>query len=255
MRHVIIAVLGALLAGCASQSSFDLGTSTAAAPAAVPAEPPAKSTAATEPMPAAPNAPLKKEARKKEAKKKHVASKHAAPKRVASAAPAKPKAHTAIPKASHAAANAPAPARSHTATSHAPSGTLAVASTSTKSINRDVAEASRHEPVFVTFCAPWAVYCHLIEPRIRKAVRPLSSKAKMVFVDIQKDKAMANKYGVQGVPTVIAFVDGKPVDRFVGAKPEMEITVFLKRVIKKRALRAPKPSPKRKAPCTWPLPV
>jgi thiol-disulfide isomerase/thioredoxin len=218
MRHVIIALLGALLAGCASQSSFDLGTSTAAAPAAVPTEPAPKSAAATEPTPAATSAAPKKEARKKEAKKKQVASKPAGPKRVASVAPA----------------------RSHTATSHAPSGppagSTAVASTSTKSINRDVAGASHHEPVFVTFCAPWAVFCHLIEPRIRKAVRPLSSKAKMVFVDIQKDKAMANKYGVKAVPTVIAFVDGKPVDRFVGAKPEMEITVFLKRVIKKRAL-------------------
>ncbi len=165
-----------------------------------------------------------------------------------------------MPKASHAAANAPAPARSHTATSHAASGTLAVASTSTKSINRDVAEASRHEPVFVTFCAPWAVYCHLIEPRIRKAVRPLSSKAKMVFVDIQKDKAMANKYGVQGVPTVIAFVDGKPVDRFVAPSRRWRSPSFSSALSRSAPCigwdrRAPKPSPKRKAPSTWPLPV
>jgi len=94
----------------------------------------------------------------------------------------------------------------------------------------DVVEASRTQPVLVDFWAPWCGPCRTLTPLIEKTVRAAGGAVKLVKIDIDKDPAYAQQLQVQSIPTVYAFVNGQPVDRFQGAQPESQIKAFIDRL-------------------------
>ena len=94
----------------------------------------------------------------------------------------------------------------------------------------DVVEASKSQPVLVDFWAPWCGPCRTLTPMIEKAVRASGGAVKLVKIDIDKDPAYAGQLQVQSIPTVYAFVNGQPVDRFQGALPESQIKAFIDRL-------------------------
>ncbi|WP_439476446.1 thioredoxin [Brevundimonas sp.] len=91
----------------------------------------------------------------------------------------------------------------------------------------DVIEASKAQPVLVDFWAPWCGPCRTLTPMIEKAVRAAGGAVKLVKIDIDKDPAYAQQLQVQSIPTVYAFVNGQPVDRFQGALPESQLRSFI----------------------------
>ncbi|MBL4853401.1 MAG: thioredoxin [Robiginitomaculum sp.] len=91
----------------------------------------------------------------------------------------------------------------------------------------DVIEASKTMPVIVDFWAPWCGPCRQLTPALEKAVKAEGGKVKLVLVNIDENQAVAGQLRVQSVPTVYAFVDGQPVDGFMGAQPESEIKKFI----------------------------
>ena len=91
----------------------------------------------------------------------------------------------------------------------------------------DVIEASKTMPVIVDFWAPWCGPCRQLTPALEKAVKAEGGKVKLVLVNIDENQAVAGELRVQSVPTVYAFVDGQPVDGFMGAQPESEIKKFI----------------------------
>ncbi len=91
----------------------------------------------------------------------------------------------------------------------------------------DVIEASKTMPVIVDFWAPWCGPCRQLTPALEKAVKAEAGKVKLVLVNIDENQAVAGQLRVQSVPTVYAFVDGQPVDGFMGAQPESEIKKFI----------------------------
>ena len=95
---------------------------------------------------------------------------------------------------------------------------------------RDVVEASKTRPVLVDFWATWCGPCRQLTPALEKAVRAAQGAIKLVKIDVDKNPAYAGQLQVQSIPTVYAFVDGRPVDRFMGALPESELKAFIDRL-------------------------
>ncbi len=95
---------------------------------------------------------------------------------------------------------------------------------------KDVIEASRQQPVIVDFWAPWCGPCKTLGPALERAVTAAKGAVKLVKIDIDKNPAFAGQLRVQSIPAVFAFVDGRPVDGFMGAVPESQIKAFIARL-------------------------
>ncbi len=94
----------------------------------------------------------------------------------------------------------------------------------------DVVEESRKQPVIVDFWAKWCGPCRQLTPALEKAVNAAKGAVKLVKVDVDANPRIAGQLRVQSIPTVYAFVDGQPVDGFMGALPESQIKAFIDRL-------------------------
>jgi putative thioredoxin len=95
----------------------------------------------------------------------------------------------------------------------------------------DVIEASRVQPVIVDFWATWCGPCKTLGPALEKVVAAAKGAVKLVKIDVDKNPGVAGQLRVQSIPTVYAFVDGKPVDGFQGALPESQLKAFVDKLI------------------------
>lgn len=91
----------------------------------------------------------------------------------------------------------------------------------------DVVEASQTTPVVVQFTAAWCGPCKTLGPQLEAAVARTDGKVKMVRIDIDKHQQIAGQLQVQSIPAVFGFVDGRPVDAFMGAQPPGELERFV----------------------------
>jgi len=105
-----------------------------------------------------------------------------------------------------------------------------VKDTTTAGFMTDVIEASKTQPVLVDFWAPWCGPCKQLGPTIEKVVREAKGAVKLVKMNIDEHPAIAQQMGVQSIPAVFAFADGRPVDGFMGALPESQIKEFIARI-------------------------
>jgi putative thioredoxin len=106
-----------------------------------------------------------------------------------------------------------------------------IKNTTTKDFMRDVVDASREVPVLVDFWAPWCGPCRQLTPLLEKAVRAAKGAVKLVKMNIDEHPQIPGQMGVQSIPAVFAFQDGRPVDGFMGALPESRIKSFIARLI------------------------
>ena len=106
----------------------------------------------------------------------------------------------------------------------------------TKDFMRDVIEASREVPVLVDFWAPWCGPCKQLTPILEKAVRAAKGTVRLVKLNIDDHPQIPGQMGVQSIPAVFAFQDGKPVDGFMGALPESRVADFIARLRKWKRL-------------------
>ncbi len=103
--------------------------------------------------------------------------------------------------------------------------------TTTALFAKDVLEASRDVPVLVDFWAPWCGPCKQLTPVIEKVVRSAKGKIRLVKMNIDEHPSVAGQLGVQSIPAVFAFKNGRPVDGFMGALPEGQVKAFIDRLL------------------------
>ena len=97
----------------------------------------------------------------------------------------------------------------------------------------DVIEASKSSPIVVDFWAPWCGPCKTLGPALEAEVKATNGKIKMVKIDIDQNQNLASQMRIQSIPAVFAFVDGQPIDGFMGAKAPSELKIFIEKLLEK----------------------
>ncbi len=82
-------------------------------------------------------------------------------------------------------------------------------------------------PILVDFWAPWCAPCRMVAPVVEELANEYEGKAGFVKVNVDGNPMIAARYGIQSIPTLILFKDGKPMQQIVGFRPKSELKKHL----------------------------
>lgn len=89
-----------------------------------------------------------------------------------------------------------------------------------------VVDRSHEVPVVVDFWAEWCGPCRQLSPALESEARKRGEKIDLAKVDVDSNQALSQSFGVQGIPAVKAFRDGKIAAEFTGAIPPAQVAAF-----------------------------
>jgi thioredoxin 1 len=92
-------------------------------------------------------------------------------------------------------------------------------------------EISKYPIMLVDFWAPWCGPCRMVSPIIEQLSREYSGKVAFGKVNVDENERIATSFGIQSIPTLMIFRNGKAVDVMVGALPKAQIEMKLKQQI------------------------
>lgn len=102
---------------------------------------------------------------------------------------------------------------------------------STQNFKETVIDGSYKNPVVVDFWAPWCGPCKMLKPILEKLAEEYQGKFVLAKVNSDENQELAAQFGVRGIPSVKAVLDGQIVDEFSGALPENAVREWLGRII------------------------
>jgi thioredoxin 1 len=93
----------------------------------------------------------------------------------------------------------------------------------------DVLESDK--PVLVDFWADWCGPCKMIAPALEEIAEELADKVTIAKMDIMENQRVPGEIGVQSIPLMVLFKDGKPVAQKLGAAPKSQLKSWLEGVL------------------------
>lgn len=82
--------------------------------------------------------------------------------------------------------------------------------------------------VLIDFSAEWCQPCRMMPPILKEVKKQLGDKIRILKIDVDRNRAIAQKYQIQNVPTLMVFKNGKVVFRQAGVIPAPQLVQMVK---------------------------
>ena len=109
-----------------------------------------------------------------------------------------------------------------------------ITETTVETFEADVVQKSMECLVLVDFWAPWCEPCRMLTPLLEKVVAEYAGKIQLVKINIDDQQQLAQAFGVQSIPLVVALREGQPLDQFAGVLDEEQLRQWVSQMLPSR---------------------